>query len=61
MKKKQFPMKAFVTREEETDGSTFLFIRDSEGDGLEVGDEREVAIYELTEVRKIKATFVTLK
>lgn len=61
MAKKQFPMKVFVTREDESDGSSYLLVRDNEGDQLEVGDTREVAIYELTEVRKIKATYVTVK
>lgn len=61
MAKKQFPMKVFVTKEDEGDGSSYLLVRDNEGDQLEVGDTREVAIYELTEVRKIKGTYVTVK
>lgn len=61
MAKKQFPMKIYVTVETDQGTDPFLLVRDSEGEQLKVGDTREVAIYELTEVRKIKGTYVTVK
>lgn len=61
MVKKQFPMKVFVTREYENGGISYLLVRDNAAEQLEVGDTREVAIYELSEVLKIKGTYVTVK
>lgn len=53
----KFPKEICITREhDERDGSNFFIVRDTEGEGLEVGEERDVAIYVLQDVKKVIAT-----